>query len=247
VTSFSAQGWTDYAKGFVKSFRKFWPANVRLLCYWEGQCPEGVEEGWNIELLEPCKSFLARYRNDMVVQGKKPSTTARWGAAARANGYGYKYDAYKFARKVFAVAHAARQVEGKLFWLDADVVTHTVFPDWLLHSLLPDHASLCYLARPGYHSELGFVGYNLDRSETHAFITAYEATYSEDIFLSHKYWTDCHIFDDLVAQHKPACELIAHSSHAQPFDRSILGKYMYHLKGKRKNHIREIGRDRKGD
>lgn len=235
VTSFSRAGWECYAHDFVRSFREFWPQDIRLICYWEGECPDDVGEGWNLEALEPCASFLDRHKDNLIVQGRSQSAVARWGAAARAKGYAFKYDAYKFARKVFAVAHASRQVEfGKMFWIDADVITHTPMPIALLNALLPDHVSVCYLPREGYHSELGFVGYNLDRVETHAFLMAYETTYADDLFLSHEHWTDCHIFDDLVKQHKPAREYIAHSSHAQPFDNSILGKYMTHRKGARK-------------
>lgn len=236
MTSFSPQGWEEYGCNFVSTFREFWPPSVRLICYWEGECPDEVGEGWNLLEIEPCASFIERHRDNLIVQGRSQSPRSPWGSAARLKGYAFKYDAYKFARKVFAVAHASRHVDlGKLFWIDADVITHTAFPTWLLHELLPDHVSLSYLARDGYHSELGFVGYNLDHVETHAFIMAYESTYADDLFfVRHQHWTDCHVFDDLVAKYNPVCSLIPHSSHAQPFDRSILGKYMTHRKGLRK-------------
>jgi hypothetical protein len=197
-----------------------------------------VSEGWNLELTEPCASFISRHSENLIVQGRSQSAHSPWGPKARAFGYSYRHDAYKFARKVFSVAHASRHVElGKLFWMDADVVTHKQVPEGLLCDLLPDEVSLTYLARPRSYSELGFVGYNLNRVETHAFITAYEAMYSEDRFLTLPHWTDCHVFDHLVDKLNPACGLIAHTNDGQPFDHSILGTYMTHYKGPRKRDV----------
>lgn len=235
VTSFSEAGWESYGRECVRSFREFWPSSVRLICYWEGKCPDEISEGWNLEFTEPCASFLERHKDNLIVQGKSQSALSPWGPKARNDGYSFRHDAYKFARKVFAVAHAAREVEcGKLFWLDADTVTFGAFPERLLNEILPDTVSLAYLSRQPYHSELGFVGYNLDRIECHAFINAYEAAYSEDCFLRFPYWDDCDVFDALVRIFEPACALIEHTSRSQPFDNSILGNYMTHLKGRRK-------------
>lgn len=236
ITSFSRQGYEDYGRDFIRTFKTFWPASVRLLCYWEGECPDEVSEGWNLELLEPCKSFLERHRDNPIVQGKSQSHLSPWGPKARAYGYSYRNDAYKFARKVFAVAHAAREIEiGKLFWIDADVITRSSVPEGLLEVLLPDKTSLCYLARRETHSELGFVGYNLNRPETHDFIKTYEETFAEDRFFNYRYWTDCHVFDALIQTLHPRHIAIPHTNRGHPFDYSILGSYMTHLKGPRKH------------
>lgn len=238
VTSFSERGWEEYGQACVRSFKAHWPASVRLICYWENKRPPGVWEGWNLELTEPCASFIARHADNQIVQGKSQSALSPWGPKARAHGYSFRHDAFKFGRKVFAIAHASRHVElGKLFWLDADVVTNNPVPETLLDDLLPDDVSLSYLARPRSYSELGFVGYNLNRLETHSFITAYEAMFSEDGFLALPHWTDCHVFDHLVEKLSPVCGLIAHSNDGQPLDHSVLGQYMTHYKGPRKKYV----------
>jgi hypothetical protein len=104
-----------------------------------------------------------------------------------------------------------------------------------LGQILPDSIDICYLNRGNsYHSELGFVGYNLDRPEPREFIADYERQYSHDLFLQDDSWDDCHQFDYLVKRRKPQCHLIDHNSMAQPFDNSVLGKYMTHYKGARK-------------
>ena len=180
VTSFGPLGWNKYAKAFVDSFYQLFAPDVTLLGYWEGARPAygGLLPGYNLLELEPCAGFLARHRGSLEVQGKKEGR-ARWGPKAKREHYSYRHDAYKFARKVFAISHAARKMQrGRLFWIDADVIVQNKVELELLRKLLPDEASLCYLARELAHSELGFVGYNLERLETHAFITAYEREYT---------------------------------------------------------------------
>jgi hypothetical protein len=234
VTSFSPEGFEQYGRACVESIQAYWPNSAQLLCYWEGEKPDGVE-GFDLLQIEPCKSFLGRHRGNPVFAGQAEDPRWRWGPKARRKGYSFRHDAYKFARKVFAVAHAAREVEsGKLFWLDADTLTGTPVNGIFLNGVLPDDVSLSYLARHNYHSELGFVGYNLDLIQTRAFLTVYEGVYSEDRFTNYPAWDDCSVFDQLVSALKPEVKHIHHTSRAQPFDNSILGRYMTHLKGDRK-------------
>lgn len=234
VTSFSPEGFEQYAKDCILSFQAYWPNSVQMLCYWEGKEPIGVQ-GFDLLQLEPCSLFLERYKGDPIIAGKEEAPSWPWGPKARRKGYSFRHDAYKFARKVFAIAHAARELQlGKLFWLDADTITAAAVPEDLLDDLLPDDVSLSYLARRDYPSELGFVGYNLNRIETHAFLSVYEGIYAEDKFKNHKAWDDCSIFDALVSILDPKVKHIPHSSRSHPFDHSILGRYMTHLKGDRK-------------
>jgi hypothetical protein len=234
VTSFSPQGYELYGKRFIDTFFEYWPWAAQLVCYTEGQELENVP---CVDLLSlgACSSFLDRHRANPVVQGKRESKSYPWAPKDRGKGYSFRHDPYKFARKVFAVADAARDLgSGRLVWIDADTYTKNSVPDTLVEDLLPDGVSLAYLARPGYHTECGFVGYNLDRPETHSFLKAYEDRYAKDLFLEDKAWDDCNQFDLLVEKLKPATKHIKHVSRSQPFDCSILGHYMVHLKGKRK-------------
>ena len=237
VTSFGPLGWNKYAKAFVDSFYEHFDPHVALLAYWEGPRPPygGLLPGYSLTELPASAGFLARHRGSLEVQGRREGR-ARWASKAKKEGYSYRHDAYKFARKVFAVADAARrQHRGRLFWIDADVVVQKPVSLEFLRERLPDEISLCYLKRRLAHSELGFVGYNLELLETHAFITAYEREYAEDLFLDRAHWDDCSVFDALVAEIAPSTRRIKHHSEAQPFDHSVLGQYMIHNKGKRKD------------
>lgn len=238
VTSFGPAGWDLYGRRFVDCFHEHWPLSARLIVYWEGERPDypGDMDGFDLLKVPPAAAFLDKWRTNPMVHGKLESSVSPWSGKARRIGYCFRHDAYKFARKVFAVADAARLLrDGRLFWVDADVVTRKRIPDGLFDSLLPDTISLCYLKRRTLHSELGFVGYNLNRREARDFINAYEHRYSSDAFLTDAAWDDCNQFDALVARLSPSVNWIPHNSVAQPFDGSILGRYMRHNKGKRKD------------
>src|SRR6267154_2086897 len=60
---------------------------------------------------------------------------------------------------------------GRLFWVDADVFTFAPVTHDLLNRVLPAERALSCLDRGQYHSECGFVGYNLDDSQARVFIT----------------------------------------------------------------------------
>lgn len=237
LTSFSPAGYDLYGKRFIKSFQRYWPRNVQLICAWEGEPPDRELCGFDLTASDPARAFLRRHRTNPIVQGLLDVAPARWGPKAKKEGYSWRHDAYKFARKVFAIARTAKLIEhGKLFWIDADTFTHSEVSETLLHYLLPDATSLCYLSRaPTYPSELGFVGYNLERREVATFLLAYEDLYASDSFMELPAWDDCAAFDHLVNTLSPATRCIEHHSRSHPFDHSVLGNCMTHLKGTRKH------------
>jgi hypothetical protein len=234
VTSFSPRGYEIYGRQCVETVKTYWPSETNLICAYEGVKPGGVE-GFDLLEYGPSKSFIRRHADNDFVKGKLEYPLSPWAGKAKRSGYCFRHDAYKFARKVFAVAYASRHVDmGRLFWLDADVVTFKDIPKAFLVDILPPKASLAYLPRSSHHSELGFVGYNLDNLETHSFITAYEAQYAEDKFFVDPNWDDCNQFDYLVQKLNPSTAPIPSLSRAYPFDTSRLAEYMRHNKGRRK-------------
>jgi hypothetical protein len=235
ITAVTSFGKYDPNGGrFIDSYIRHWEPTIRLIVAWETAQPDYVQ-GFDLLETEPAKSFYARHADNKVIRGLEEGHS-KWGPKAKRHQYSFRHDAWKFSHKVFAVCAAARYIEkGKLFWVDADVVTHQRPPLDLFNTLLPDDVNMCYLARPGYHSELGFVGYNLRKKKTRNFLVEYEKQYSEDLFLQDQFWDDCNQFDYLVAKRGPIVNHIRHKSNAHPFDDSILRHYMTHLKGARKS------------
>lgn len=237
VTSFAPHAWETTAKDCITSLHQFWPPETYLYSVWEGKRPVTDIIGTDLNAIPAARSFIERHAKNGEVKGLVEGRL-KWGHKAREYGYNFRTDAYKFARKVYAIAHIAPFRKGRLFWVDADVITRQAVPRDFLVSLLPDDCSVAYLARPGYHSELGFLGLNLNHPATARLIGAWQELYDTDSFMHLAGgWTDCHTFDYLVQTQKPPVREIRHTSNSQPFDHSCLARYMIHLKGARKpNH-----------
>lgn len=242
ITSFTPRCYETYAKNFVDSFKKHWPEKVSLYLYLhEGLRIKGAH-CFDLDQLEPSASFLKRHKRNREVQGRKPSK--QWLARERAEGYSFKYDAYKFGRKVFALADAARRLDRdtKLMWFDADVVTLTKVTMDNVAQYLPDDVPISHLENVGDLTELSFVGYNLACDETHEFLNALEQRYASDTFMQYQYWDDGHQWEYLMAEMKPRVQVLGWKK-AHPFELSVLGEHMVHMRGNQKyqrNHVRRV-------
>jgi len=241
VTSCSARGWKLYGERFTSTFDAYWPPEVTLYVVSEDVLPISSRGRVIVQSLSAsaqATSFLERHVADLWVHGN--SATPRPAGVAPAwrdrAGYSFRYDAYKFCRKVFAIDLVAGiERSGKLLWVDADALTFAPVPLSLLTSVLPDTAALSYLARERYHPECGFVGYNLSHPECLPFIQAFARLYSSDDVFALGEWHDSWVFQWLVKHRRPAAHHIPHRSQGHPFINSELGLYMDHLKGKRKS------------
>ncbi len=232
VTSCSAEGWAEYGETFVRSFQKHWPKGVHLYLISEDHLPVPYTR---LQESPAAEAFLARHDTPRANGRKRIETDHGWTPKKIAEGYNFRYDAFRFAKKVFAIEIAAqRKRTGKLFWVDADTETFAALPEVLLYDLLPDDAALCCLDRGTYHSECGFVGYNLDHPEGFDFIRAFAALYASDEVFQLQEWHDSWVFDWLRRDLKIPTAPIAHQSRHHPFVNSVLGRFMDHKKGARK-------------
>lgn len=230
VTSYSVAGWCEYGYRFVQTFRRYWPTDVTLLRYGEEENSQHV----NLLAVPRCAEFLARYAGQAEVAGRQQVAGHPWKANAVTAGYNFRFDALKFARKVFAIEHAAEALgwRGKLFWVDADVTTFAPVPREMLERLLPDDAATCYLGRNGgYHSECGFVGYNLEHPVTPAFIRVFANEYASGVFENLGEWHDSYVYDRVRERLGVPGYSIPSSGRGHVFAQSELGRYMDHLKG----------------
>ena len=238
VTSCSLAGWEQYGRRFVETFDKFWPQDIPLYVVSEDALQIGTHSPRQVSFLDlksdaAFTGFNQRNAENPRANGGRGGVTPH--AMDKKSGYNFKMDAIRFSKKVFAVGVVANFVPaGRLIWLDADVVTIEPVPHEFLLTLPPADAAVAYLGRIGYHSECGFVGYNLDHFATRDFIQKYVGVYASDKVFKLKEWNDCFVFDWLrVHLHLPGYS-IPHTSPSHPFVHSVLGQYMDHLKGRRK-------------
>lgn len=236
VTSFSERGYDTYGRRFLETFRRHWPPDVELIVYHEGTVLPDWCVGRRLLDVADCAAFIERHRFNTAVQGRTELLDKPWKPKCRLDGYNFRFDAYKFCRKIFALADAARILrQGKLFWLDADTVTVCAVPAALLDELLPDGYAISFLERwRDYHSECGFVGYNLFMDSTHEFIKRFVNLYVTDRFVGYPEWHDSYLFDCMRKETSVKAYSIASRSLREVFNTSPLGRYVHHLKGERK-------------
>jgi hypothetical protein len=236
VTSCSMQGWLDYGQRFVAGFREYWPPETRLYIVSEDELPYDNSRPNTIWLslndsIEGYE-FLRRHKDHEWAMGFPENIIAKFRNQA---GYSFRHDAYKFSKKVFAIELVSNRVaNGKLFWIDADVVTFAPVSENFLNKVLPQDAALGCLLRPNLYTETGFVGYNLDHPATRPLIARCMHYYASDEVFALNEWHDCWVLDLVRAELKTPTHAIPHQHAGHPFINSELGMYMDHLKGNRK-------------
>lgn len=241
ITTFHRAGLEQYGQRMIDSFEKHWPADVDLIVLAENCEPRVSRPNTRvISLLDASadlQSFIQRHQNNPLAHGQagppdvfNPKKQFRW-------------DAVRFCHKVYAKAVAADMIDsGWMIWIDADTVTHSPVPTNWLHSVCPNDSMISYLGRgENYHSECGWVAYNLDRVECRQFIQDFVNMYNCDEIFKLKEWHDSYVWDTLRRQFQHRCKFHNLNSLAQtdaraghPFINSSLGAYMDHLKGNRK-------------
>lgn len=254
VTSFSPEGYEKYGYHFVKMFDKFWPKNMNLIIFTENDdhLPVILDVDnsrisvHNLLKESPsCYEFLERHKDNKIINGTEMKSGHVWASKNIKEGYNFRYDAYKFCRKPFAIEAALNHVEeGFLFWVDADVITFRQIPISFFSEVLPQDKVLSFLGRGKNISECGFMGFNLKQFKGHSknIIRTITSLYATDDFLNEGEWNDCFIFD---AVRKVALEPedwfdIPSTRNSSPFNTSMLANYMDHLKGNRKDSLVDI-------
>jgi hypothetical protein len=238
----------------IESFIRHWPHAVNFYGYCEHFLVDDISPNVHFRSLEEsCPSlvvFKERHQENPKAHGKE--ILEGLDARGKRRGKGFRWDAVRFAHKVYAVTHAGRTLtEDVMFWMDADTITFERIPPSFLDRLLPDENYLCYLGRPKKdYTECGFVGYNLRHRANEAFMARFQQYYDEDLIFDESEWHDAYIFDIVRREFEESGAVENRSltpthvgSHA--FINSELGNYMDHLKGKRKELGRSSSRELK--
>lgn len=241
ITTFNQRGLEQYGQRMINSFEAHWPSDVSLIIYAEDCEPQihcaNVQVIDSLKANEDLTKFILRHQNNPRAHGKDgppevfdPRKTFRW-------------DAVRFSHKVFSIAHAAALLNsGWLIWLDADTYSHSTLSSSTLSMLCPDNYMISYLGRgEAYHSECGWVGYNLSHPQCKTFIQKFVDMYRNDEIFTLSEWHDSFVWDHVRRQFNQnqffnlAAKLKnTKGSAGHPFINSELGRYMDHAKGARK-------------
>lgn len=233
ITSFTENGYHRYGREFLNTFDRYWPQSVKLVVYQEGQFSLDLPSLIEVRPIEEVKGlpeFMGKIVNFPIMCG------------FLGDRYDINHDA-GMGRKTFMQCHASKVYGGKVFWIDADSITHTKVPENFLDEALPDDKLCCYLGRKDwYYTESGFIGFNNNHPSAKEFMEIYLKVFETGMFLTLPGWHDCFAFDmarRFFTRSRDETDFLNLADHVEkgemhPFVKSLPGKYMDHLKGPRK-------------
>jgi len=263
VTTFHQPGLETYGQRFLDSFAERVDKRIKLLVYAE-ECTPSVDpmcENITVldakEALPKLNDFKFKWKDSPKANGIPPDDIkARrkdWNKA-------FKWDAIRFANKVYAVFDACERSTDWCVWMDADTFVHSDWSYDQFKSLLPDNKWITYVGRgKGSQTwpECGFYGMNLNHPTCQKFLSEFERVYqdAENGIFKLEEWHDSYVFGNILNNYKKTdSEVLDYSAEmylkeaktgggGHPLINSVLGKWIDHMKGVRKQE----GRSRKQD
>lgn len=245
VTTFSKEGWNQYANRMVPSFLRYWDKSVDLYIY-----PDEYVQTPKYSNLYPIYDANPKKIEFIKGFGGKPLYRGMTGA-----GYNYRFDAIKFCHKPFALEHCMTNYllpagYDDMIWLDADTITHSPVNSSAIQELAPKNFDIQFLGRSYKYSECGYLYFNLRHHRARKLLQRWVGYYIEGSFTLEQEWHDSWLFD--MARHTDpelkALDLTGHvprrKGGGHPFVNSVLGQYMDHFKGDKR---KVTGKPRIGD
>ena len=146
VTSFGPEGFDLYGKRFLETYVEHvgLPLDVYIETDEEPPFQHPLIKYFPLFKVEGCIDFL-----------KLAQFPAAMGHPWGEKKYNYRYDAFRFCRKMFAIIDAASRKPEHLYWIDSDVEFHERFV------FQKDFGFMAYLGRPEWHSCTSFIGFDL--------------------------------------------------------------------------------------
>jgi hypothetical protein len=249
VTTFNNKGYQDYGQRMIETFLNTWPSDVSLLVYAEN-C-HVTQHAPNLMVIDLEKAspdlctFKQQWQHVPMANGDVSTDPVR--SKRRDAGKGFKWDAVRFAHKVYAIFAAARYCKSDwLIWMDADMVCHSEITTEYLNRMISNDYDLCFLGRTGKYTECGLYAINIGSSTGRQFLKKFQELYDQGDIFALDEWHDSFVFDH-VRSLVPVRELnwsegIVHGE-GHPLINTSWGGYLDHLKGDRK----QLGRSKSKD
>jgi hypothetical protein len=224
ATTFSLNGYNEYAYRLIESFNQYWDKNIDLYVYYD-QLPS---QGWNIQ--SPNIHYIpANFPNLLAFKERNR-------AHPKASTTNFIFDGVRFSHKVYAYIDMATNKNVDIaIWLDGDTITHQpVNNDVVMRWLNGKMAGALF--RPTIFTETGFHIFDMRYPEAKVFMQQWIDWYNTDQVWNLSAYTDCHTYDATVAQFDINLwnNLSPTIRHPHPFINGILGEHMDHTKGPRK-------------
>lgn len=225
VTTYNPRDWAPFVRRNLESMLDFLPYD--LVVYHEDDEPDLEHQRltWRkFEDIPGAVDFCQEAAAFPPARGQFPGT------------YDYNFDVFKFARKVYTQADAAREEIDVLIWLDADVETVAPLSVGAIENLLNGMPMAIY-ARPWLHTETGIVFWDLRQKIVREFFRHYLHLYeSRRVYTLPHGWHDCWAMDAVIEALGIPCTNLNTRGPGQyeVVSTSELGHVFRHDKGARK-------------
>lgn len=194
ISTFPSVMFEVYAKEFLQSFVKYWPADIPILVQLDDDLvvdqvkkilrpQDGIAIGWE----KDHKEFVERNKDKDDPQD-------------------YRKQPVRFCHKVFAIKRALDAIQAAknnneptaryLIWMDADVHMNKPVTMADIKECLPKEGdAVAYMGRKDWpHSECGWLAFDLENSGD-SFIEDWVSSYTTDLIFKEEQWHDSWIFD----------------------------------------------------
>lgn len=250
VTTFNTAGYEQYGKRMITTFLQNWPADVDLIVYAE-DC-KVYESAPNLTVLDLHRdspelvAFKNTWKNVPKANGDISADSVR--SKRKDSNKGFKWNAIRFAHKVYAIFAAAHVSTDWLLWMDADTVCHSPIAMEHIIEMCPSTKDICFLGRKGKYTECGLYAMNLRSPAISQFLAEFQRVYdnAEQGIFTLPEWHDSFVFDSV--RKSVALNELDWSSHiitgeGHPLINSQWGAYLDHLKGNRKTAGKSSAKD----
>lgn len=252
VTTFHEKGLITYGQRMINTFCTNWPKEVTLYIYPEKCVPQITDKdrvvSIDLDTVSELTAFKNKWKNIPKANGDVSADPIR--SKRKDSGKGFKWDAVRFAHKVYAIFDCAARTDADiLVWMDADTVCHSPITIEALLALCSTSVDLAYLGREGKYSECGLYAMNLKSPIVLEFLKEFKRFYdqAESGIFQLEEWHDSFVFD--AVRHKfPTMKQLNWSAgiikgEGHPLINSAWGAYLDHLKGNRKSSGRSLDKD----
>jgi len=225
VSTFSDNGYIEYAKNFVHSLENNLDKNIEVFLYVDNV---SIKTSSNIHILNLEKSVpdLTKFK----IRNKDKTFKS------------FLWDAVRFSHKSYAIWHAAMNSNVDiLIWLDADTEVIDKLSTDYLKNFLPEGYFTSYLGRDSY-SETGFIAFDLRNPHTKEFFDIFKNYYDSDKIYNLEAYTDCHVFDATRKELEISGKINGYNLTPQQIKHHFnqtFNNYMIHFKGGRKEKREE--------
>ena len=150
VTTFHKPGLEQYGQRFINSFADKVDKRVKLIVYAENCTPVNIDPN-QITILDAkqalpkLNAFKEKWKDVPKANGIPPEDIKQ--KRPRDWHKEFKWNAIRFANKVYAVFDACERSKDWCVWMDADTFVHSKWSFEEFNECLPNHAWITYVGR----------------------------------------------------------------------------------------------------